>query len=184
MNKDNIRKLDAEIANALGYNVDSILHEIYIVDDPDECIRIVPHYATNSNAMLLLDWEMRKRGWTIRVDRFCDGSCNVEYKKGVTESIVCARGGGRTEPLARALTAYNALTGNEFSLYVDTDSTEQKDGWEEELGEVEGMVGELADVVHALIGIMQEKRNNDAVLEECESTVKRIKNEIGWGFRD
>jgi len=25
------------------------------------------------------------------------------------------------------------------------------------VGEVEGMVGELADVVHALIGIMQEK---------------------------
>ena len=129
------RKLDAAIAEALGYEVflvDEYLSEfmestkyklpvINYIDNND--YEHIPHYSTDGNAMLELDKEMLNKGFGVYVcyesDGMFYGACydNSHMLDG-NEEIDCVSGGGEdkhSEPLARALAAYEALTGKEWS---------------------------------------------------------------------
>lgn len=119
------RKLDAAIAEALGYEVrwerlpmlspSGILQsgkQIYSDVPLTEGNRFVAAYSTDGNAMLELDREMTERGW-----RLFDAECNLSgdtymavYKKGCI-LISCV---GDTLSLAVALAAYQALTRKEW----------------------------------------------------------------------
>ena len=71
-------------------------------------------YSTDGNAMLELDSEMREKGFEVSVS--FGNHCGVnkwtaQYFK-IGSSWFVAR--AKTEPLARALAAYKALTGKEW----------------------------------------------------------------------
>ena len=120
------RKLDVAVAEVLGYKVvwvDEYLSEFmestkrrvpvinYVSNNEYDYI---PHYSTDGNAMLLLDREMQARGWLVLVvneDTFVSAEYikikrNKDTVKGIAEA--------QTEPLARALAAYKALSGKEW----------------------------------------------------------------------
>jgi len=110
------RKLDAAIAEALGYGVVNLKGNPYIANNSgyyglDD---LVPHYSTDSNAMLELEREMRGRGW--RLELWYADAENVyvaHYEKPDGDYVV--EGKAETEPLARALAACYALTGKEWA---------------------------------------------------------------------
>ena len=118
------RKLDAAIAEALGYEVKpaprrSRYANDYIMYSGGKW-RPVPEYSKRGNYMLELDAEMRERGWQL------DLSC----KNNIVPGVVSFRSAyskkdkygwrnyknaeAETEPLARALAVYKALTGGEW----------------------------------------------------------------------
>lgn len=74
----------------------------------------VPHYSTDGNAMLELDREMRERGWEVTVFYEWNGKFSAEYETRRPEANL-VRAEAETEPLARALAAYKALTGEEYA---------------------------------------------------------------------
>lgn len=119
------RKLDAAIAEALGYEVE---WKDFPPLQPSETVdgetitaipvlkgswMFVPRYSDSGNAMLELEVEMRKRGWQLSIikvkmamfatvlDRYDNG-----YKFYEAEAD--------TMPKAVALAAYKALTGKEW----------------------------------------------------------------------
>ncbi len=112
------RKLDAAIAGALGY-------EVFWVDDmprykSKDCkswpAKPVKRYSTSGNAMLLLlEEELWERGWVVMLTThsFPKGKVTAYYfQSGKTDfslSDSVVRAG--TMPLAVALAAYKALTG-------------------------------------------------------------------------
>ena len=120
------RKLDAAIAEALGNRV------VYSENDCDwlawdgdsDSDWIVPRYSTDGNAMFELDREMWKRGYELLMWFTGDKTerwYSVEYalmekveeyvENNVTPDVACHE---ETEPLARAMAAYLALTGKEW----------------------------------------------------------------------
>ena len=114
------RKLDAAIAEALGETVARVDYEKYlkyvIPGNKSEQQRDLPCYSTNGNAMLELEREMSWRGWFIRsmmifIDDIFIGYSLIEDDEMVRMVVAQAN----TEPLARALAAYKALTGEEWS---------------------------------------------------------------------
>lgn len=110
------RKLDAALAEALGYEV------LWVDGEPRRKHKqvstwpslTVPRYSTNGNAMLELDKEMRARGWMLEI-YFADASDEyvVDYEK-PNEDIFYS-GLADTMPKAVALAAYHALTGKEWT---------------------------------------------------------------------
>ena len=109
------RKLDAAIAEALGYRVFKGnmpgLGNYWIEGD-----KPIPCYSTDGNAMLELDKEMRARGWVsyttweYHSQKFLSVMLNV-----IDVTKKTARAKEDEEPLTRALAAYKALTGKEWS---------------------------------------------------------------------
>ena len=101
------RKLDAAIAEALGYWARL---EIFTLREWPYTSHPIPHYSTDGDAMLELDREMQERGWETSIYRYNNGrvvaNCRAaSYSFGNNHSIA------NIEPLARALAAYKALTG-------------------------------------------------------------------------
>lgn len=101
------RKLDAVIAEALGYKVEcwdeppeksiySGLDKDYWTHDGDRRWHKVPAYSTDGNAMLKLIVEMQVRRW-------CFG-------------VIMLDGDGESKSISKAvaLAAYHALTGKEY----------------------------------------------------------------------
>ena len=110
------RKLDAAIAEALGYAL-KIYQEIECIhwreDDGTPQLAGLPHYSTDGDAMLDLDEEMRARGCSLYVLRDIKGYV-VMYWSREKDGYLCGRGEADTMPLAVALAAYKALTGKEW----------------------------------------------------------------------
>lgn len=124
------RKLDAAIAEALGYKIKSAPRRSRYSDDLVMFVRgkwrRLPEYSKRGNYMLELDREMRDRGFTVSVYRdknlkywggehkavYYDNDTNVELDLDTDLYNVAY---ADTEPLARALAAYKALTGKEWS---------------------------------------------------------------------
>ena len=129
-----LRELDAAIAEALGYEVKIEKYsfgEYYIATNKTwdgycpSCgydglwsEKEVPDYSTDGNAMLELDREMRERGWQ-RLEQLvmADGEpvYHVLYWTG-EHSAWDRYFIAETNPLARALAAYKALTGKEWKV--------------------------------------------------------------------
>ena len=115
------RKLDAAIAEALGYEVDVSMskHSWYYMVKRKACgvIRmkeIIPHYSTNGNDMLGLDREMRERGFLIMVEAPNDGGYAASYFKVYREAWT-GDFLASSMPKATALAAYYALTRKEWN---------------------------------------------------------------------
>lgn len=134
------RKLDAAIARALGYKWDESRCRICgwpIVPEgeagcwksncsvrprPEKRADEPPHYSTDGNDMLLLDREMRERDYWLGELRcshnMCPGITSFyctyakRHKWGGPSVFTEAR--ANTEPLARALAAHKALTGEDW----------------------------------------------------------------------
>ena len=106
------RKLDAALAEALGYEV------VWSADMPWQVKNKKAYpptrYSSDGNAMLELDREMRERGWMLEI-YFADASDEyvVDYEK-PNEDIFYS-GLADTMPKAVALAAYHALTGKEWT---------------------------------------------------------------------
>ena len=92
-------KLDTAIVRAVGYKTENI-----------DC----PHYSTDGNAMLLLDKEMRARRWLVCITEY-EEFVEVEYATCPPMKKRVVITGLHTEPFARALAAYKALTGREWN---------------------------------------------------------------------
>jgi len=113
------RQLDAALAEALGYYMETVGPEVMVVKHNSDSYlssHSVPCYSTDGNAMLELDREMRERGWVID-ECFCTKVvkeyqwyvCYQSFSEGMRFD-----GQANAEPLARALSAYKALTGKEW----------------------------------------------------------------------
>ena len=108
------RKLDAALAEALGYEV------LWVDGEPRRKHKqvstwpslTVPRYSTNGNAMLELDREMRARGWWISLAKGYGGIFAVYWRdaKGTLRTGGCSD----SIPHTVALAAYHALTGKEW----------------------------------------------------------------------
>ena len=119
------RNLDAAIGKALGLTVEYCELEgtdmvTYCVMENGVPVLPVDLYSKQGHAMLNLDAEMRARGWAIERIQF-DGEVNTwscEYmltkSKHDMLNYVSVEADADTEPLARALAAYEALTGKEW----------------------------------------------------------------------
>ena len=109
------RKLDKAIAEALGWSVTCLGEDCMEWQDGRSVCSDLPHYSTDGNAMLELDKEMQERGWLIRSMMVFTNDIFVGYsffEDG--EMVKTVAGHAETEPLARALAAYKALTGKEW----------------------------------------------------------------------
>jgi hypothetical protein len=111
------RNLDVVIYRKLGYEIISAEVQDYIQQGTEYWIKMpdgrsikLPRCSEDGNAMLELDREMRGRGW--RLELWYADAENVyvaHYEK--PDGDYVAEGKAETEPLARALAAYKALTG-------------------------------------------------------------------------
>ena len=111
-----MRKLDAALAETLGYEVREIQGEYILpmgqrdISFPEE----VPYYSEDGNAMIELDAEMRGREWLLTVSQSNSGGAwKAEYmlaeiKYGASNYDFAI---ADTMPKAVALAAYKALTG-------------------------------------------------------------------------
>ena len=130
------RELDVTIAEALGYSLAESASEPVMDRSKSEFmsqLERVPYYSTDGNAMLELDREMRERGYyltimkphflnvlTGRVIEFAAIYQTLEqlsqYEHKECQAVVNFKGTetAKNEPLARALSAYKALTGKEW----------------------------------------------------------------------
>ena len=99
------RKLDLQLYLALnGYELKEIPEERY------EDYMSEPHYSTDAEAMLELDREMHEKGYAGTISTYGGTNLACYAKRWETKELVH----GETEPLARALAAYKALTGKEY----------------------------------------------------------------------
>ena len=99
------RQLDLQIYLALhGYPLKEIPEERF-----DDYMR-EPHYSTDAEAMLELDNKMYQMGWVMSLARTSTGKYVAYYET----TNKAADGISNKEPLARALAAYKALTGEEW----------------------------------------------------------------------
>ena len=115
------RKLDAALAEALGYEV------VWIADMPWQVRnkKAYPptHYSTDGRAMLELDKEMRGRGFVFWVSSHIDGAYKFAAEYFHPENPPREEDGNlrermtfaNEEPLVRAKAAYHALTGKEWT---------------------------------------------------------------------
>ena len=95
------RELDAVIAKALG--------------GKEYILRTLPCYSTDGNAMFELDRQMRERDWWVSVRLLVTGQYEATYTKWAAPTILTyEKAVADTEPLARVLAAYKALTGKEW----------------------------------------------------------------------
>ncbi len=105
------RELDAAIAEALGYVVAvkrsniPCVERYYITRNGNKLP--LPDYSDDSNAMLELDKEMRASGLYLQIS-FDHHGCYTQYK--LRNEVFMGGSFAETEPLARALAAYKALT--------------------------------------------------------------------------
>ncbi len=104
------RKLDAAIAEALGYEVvvtptDGKWDADYYMRLPSKEYMEVLNYFADGNAMLELVAEMRARGWGLQVSSIKNGYI-AKFCTGRSQSGATAE----TMPEAVALAAYKALT--------------------------------------------------------------------------
>ena len=106
------RQLDAAIAEALG-NIVKAEDGGYYGNSIKAYCEGTPDYSTDGNAMLEVDREMRERGWLACTTEYED-FIEVEYVTSPRDKCVVVTG-SYTEPLARALAAYKALTGKEWA---------------------------------------------------------------------
>ncbi len=109
------RKLDAAIADLLGYKV-------YKADwKPHNSGLIVAEpmpYSTDGNAMLELDKEMRTRGWRLHLPDGDERYSYIASFQGRFDGKFQAHiGFADTMPEAVALAAYKALAGKEWTKY-------------------------------------------------------------------
>ena len=102
------RKLDAAIAEALGYKIEEVFGYEVIKRTGEQFDEYLPHYSADGNAMLELDAEMQERGWWLEVRQ---RACVAVY---TSYDGVVARAVADTMPEAVALAAYKALTGDEW----------------------------------------------------------------------
>jgi hypothetical protein len=103
------RKLDAAIADALGYEVVNGWAEK--VENGLLDRKEIPKYSTDGNAMLELDREMRNKGYSLVL-----GRVNMNYTalyQGEEKSEMAF--GVDSMPLAVALAAHYVLTGEEWT---------------------------------------------------------------------
>ena len=121
------RKLDAAIAEALGYQIHPHIGLCKFEKDIEDYRGLVadrwmpykdgsiPHYSTDGNAMLELDKEMRARGWMLVVVRNMEkeGASARYYQGGQVVTFPLPTKHKEIET-AVALTAYKALTGKEW----------------------------------------------------------------------
>ena len=114
------RKLDAAIADALGYEVEvkrglRPCCERYYINMNENRVPL-PDYSTDGNAMLELDKEMRERGYMLTVKRgyVREKGCFFVGAKYWDVYSRCGDCLEKEETLARALAAYAALTGKEW----------------------------------------------------------------------
>ena len=113
------RQLDAAIAKALGEIV-SYKDKSYasILGHKHKWLL---HYSTDGNTMLELDKEMRKKGYELCELEYQTAFINRQvwkaaYRKPDHFAYDLFRAEANTEPLARALAAYYALTGKEWEV--------------------------------------------------------------------
>ena len=121
------RKLDAKIAEGLGYEVsyakthkNGELVNVFTMPNIEkgEYRSGCPLYSSDGNAMLELIGEMVKRDWSIDVMHLpCDNAYEVSFhtKDEWGNYSVMEEAVALTLPLAVALAAYKALTGKEWS---------------------------------------------------------------------
>jgi hypothetical protein len=123
------RKLDAAIAEALGYEVEWRQRRMYDEDtwhdfpcqpgDKDSFPVIVtdkgdqnlPHHSTDGNAMMELDREMRNKGYSLVLGRV-NMNYTALYQNGEKSEMAF---GVDAMPLAVALAAHYVLTGEEWT---------------------------------------------------------------------
>ena len=119
------RLLDRAIAELLGHKLVKPGTEVFGIllpendffkQESETAYRRVPNYCEDGNAMLELDREMSWRGWFIRSMMVFIGDIFIGYSLIEDDEIVrTVVGQAETEPLARALAVYKALTGKEWS---------------------------------------------------------------------
>ncbi len=120
------RKLDAAIAEALGYEVEygAMIKTMGVFGasfgTSGHCYKrikngweMVRHYSTDGNAMLELDREMRERGFSIQINRWIDQTVRVFYVATYTTGDNEFYADADTMPEALSLAAYKALTGKD-----------------------------------------------------------------------
>ena len=100
------RQLDLQLYLALhGYPLKDIPEERL-----DDYMR-EPHYSTDAEAMLELDMEMRKRGWSIQITHILpENKYEASYEGDYRDVVAVAD----TMQLAVSLAAYEALTEEEW----------------------------------------------------------------------
>jgi hypothetical protein len=104
------REFDVAMGKALNYKVEYVVNVGWVLEYPDGTRKTLPYFSTDGNAMLDLDREMRERGHLIEME-YLKGEYIVRYYHLHQISGV---GKANTEPLARALAAYKALTGKKW----------------------------------------------------------------------
>lgn len=114
------RKLDAKLAEALGYELDVSISKYgwYYMVTGEVCSvktkSVVPLYSTDGNAMLELDREMRERGGDMESVCYMN-EFMVQYWQRNRHATPSGRATAGTMPEAVALAAYKALTGKEWT---------------------------------------------------------------------
>ena len=120
------RKLDAAIAEALGHDVKKSKAGFYwlLQDGQVGQGNSVPFVSADGDAMLWLEEKMAGRGWWATVQRtgyLTHGKSKISRFRVLYAYIVPSEEPHQpvlveadTEPLARALAAYKALTGKEW----------------------------------------------------------------------
>ena len=118
------RKLDAAIAEALGYEVREVKRHScgYIAIFPFLFVDGVnkgrlPRYSADGNDMLELEREMHQRGYALNIAFYHIQKRERFYCVCVYEGVnkIIAKVDADTMPKAVALAAYKALTGKEWS---------------------------------------------------------------------
>ena len=114
MRNEELRKLDAALAEAIGIKVRWGAGIPWYMESQKATPIIC--YSTDGSAMLELDREMRERGYCVNVECLPPLYC-AEYWKLDTDGngmeLVAAKH-HKKETIARALAAYRALTGREW----------------------------------------------------------------------
>jgi hypothetical protein len=117
MRNEELRKLDAALAEALGYEVgpmdDFVEGTTLAISGRGITLRRLPHYSIDPVAMLELDREMRERGYCVNVECLPPLYCAEYWKLGTdgNEMELVAAKHHKKETVARALAAHRALTG-------------------------------------------------------------------------
>jgi hypothetical protein len=114
------REFDVAMGKALNYKVEYVVNVGWVLEYPDGTRKTLPYFSTDGSAMLELDREMRERGYEI-----CNMECealpfinktfwSISYRKPDHFDYDVFHAQANTEPLARALAAYKALTGKKW----------------------------------------------------------------------
>jgi hypothetical protein len=112
------RKLDAAIAEALGYEVIKPRFQDmrdlggYLHKNVDMWTGDFPYYSNDGNAMLELIWEAQNEGYNFFIQKINNQQYIASFLRGILSKVY--RGYSNTMPEAVAKAFYKAKTGKEW----------------------------------------------------------------------